>query len=364
MKKIVRVFFVSIMLFSLVILMTGCRIPMIGDSGPSMPSPVNRYEIGIMEYRDILLQRLGGFQKTDSYMSFPIAITTPDGCTVDMTGVTDEYVYEELYRLDKAIYGLKDDRKDYYQVINPNVIKNMNAVASLWKSYGVQRNLYGTMTVKTSRYGPTMGLCRSEPFWEQTIGAFCTGFLISEDIVVTAGHCTSTTSLQTCKIVFGYRMDSPTKVITTVPNQDVYGVKEVIARKKTEDGLDFAILRLDRKCNRTPLKLAQQDVKNGDYVYIIGYPVGLPIKYADDARVVSVSGKYTFNALLDAYGGNSGSPVFNSRDEVVGILVRGMPDFVTVGECRRSMMVPISAEEYFGEFVTKISQFIEFIPSN
>lgn len=307
------------------------------------------------EYRKILVHKLDD-NKTTTFMHIPSVVKSPDGKVVDIFRASEREVYEEFHRTNKVIYGLKDDRQDYYEVRNRKVRNNMDSVASLWKSYSVQRNINGTYTLRTRPFGESMRMCEDEPFYEQPVGAFCTGFLVGDDVLVTAGHCVNETSLMTMKVVFGYRMKNTRQPVTTVKSDNVYGVESVIQRRLTRDGLDYAVLRLDRKVtNRQPLCMAKRDVVEDENVYVIGYPVGLPIKYADDARVTDTDYSYTFQALLDTYGGNSGSPVFNDQHEVVGILVRGRTDFTFVDGCRRSVMVPLEEENWSGEHVTKVS---------
>jgi hypothetical protein len=69
-----------------------------------------------------------------------------------------------------------------------------------------------------------------------------------------------------------------------------------------------------------------------------------------------------FVANLDTYGGNSGSPVFNSEThKVEGILVRGETDFTTIGACTVSMRCPNTGCR--GEDCTRITEFAHLIPS-
>ena len=79
----------------------------------------------------------------------------------------------------------------------------------------------------------------------------------------------------------------------------------------------------------------------------MGHPSGLPLKYADGARVFETENDY-FSTNLDTFGGNSGSPVFNADTlEVEGILVRGDTDYVMDFESNgeRCMKVNICDQE-------------------
>ena len=94
---------------------------------------------------------------------------------------------------------------------------------------------------------------------------------------------------------------------------------------------------------------------------MIGHPCGLPQKFADGATVRDNTPKAFFVANLDTYGGNSGSPVFNSSNQAVeGILVRGENDFVTNGTCFVSLVCPTTGCR--GEDVTRASEWATKVP--
>lgn len=77
------------------------------------------------------------------------------------------------------------------------------------------------------------------------------------------------------------------------------------------------------------LKLAKDAPKIGDAVSIQGFPYGLPRLVTSRghmaARLLPLGPGYNLNDILDitVAGGNSGSPVFNSRGEVIGVLWGG-----------------------------------------
>lgn len=202
-----------------------------------------------------------------------------------------------------------------------------------------------------------IGLCKEEKFSSQYTGWInCTGFLVAEDIIVTAGHCMTfkmqaldnTQQIPMCntfKWVFDFKADSlnPAGQIENVPAENVYTCKKIIRAEHLafmadqqgkfvppqngNHGTDFAIIQLDRKVtgNRPALKLATTEPKAGDQMMTIGYPLALPLKYANNAHVLETKYDHFFVTDLDIVGGNSGSPVFNFKDEVVGIAVRSFP---------------------------------------
>lgn len=187
----------------------------------------------------------------------------------------------------------------------------------------------------TYRDRPT---CQDMPFRAQSTLATCTGFLIAEDLVVTAGHCvleedqyatnTYTHGCSQSYWVFNYGVDSITGDSLELPYEDVYQCDRVIDGAY-KDHKDYAIIRLRRKTiGKKPLTLNLNfDYKKNESVYVVGHPTGLPAKISDQAVIKDEPSKYFFVSDLDTFAGNSGSPIFNDQDEVIGILVSGEVDY-------------------------------------
>ncbi len=283
----------------------------------------------------------------------------------------------------KSIYG-DDDRLDYFEA-SPAMRSLADSVVSLWPSKQVTLE-NGEYKLRTIGFGDALNLCPGEKFREQPIGAFCSGTLVGDDIIMTAGHCiTDDKSCADARFVFGYNIDSDGGAArTSVPAKDVYTCKRIIKRDldRQADGLvntgiviigallgkqpgpDYALVQLDRKVEgRRPLAVDRSnDLKVGDRIFVIGHPVGLPVKVAGNASVRNTEPKAFFLTDLDTFGGNSGSAVFNARTrKIEGILVRGGTDFVdTAAGCKAQLK--IGQNEGKGEAVTKISVLRKYIP--
>lgn len=242
----------------------------------------------------------------------------------------------------KVVYGT-DDRKDLYNVTEPAIMESADSVVSLWRSGDVVDNGNGTSTLVTQNFGISRNLCQGEPFRNQPIGAFCTGFLIAPDIIATAGHCADHGNLHDIRFVFGYRMQNSSDAATIIDNSEIYSGTAILGRQLTNGGADWALVRLDRAVTNHAIVPIRRTgtIQNEQSLYVIGHPVGLPCKYAPGANVKDNGPASFFVANLDTYGGNSGSPVFNSTThEVEGILVRGEKDFIIAGNCAVSMVCP------------------------
>jgi hypothetical protein len=102
-------------------------------------------------------------------------------------------------------------------------------------------------------------------------------------------------------------------------------------------------------------------ISDGQAVHIIGFPMGLPVKFAGGAFVRDNRYRAVFTANLDAYPGNSGSPVFNSSThEVEGILFgREGGELVKQGDCYVSRVCPDTGCS--GEYSTRTTEFVQYI---
>lgn len=258
---------------------------------------------------------------------------------------------------EKVIYGT-DDRQDVVDVTDNLMIEKSRSTAGMFSTTALSLQTDGTYKVN----GKTLaqrGWCSSERFSNQMTAPVCTGFLIGSDVMVTAGHCVAKSG--DCKNylwAFDYKLANGTDTSTVIPKSSIYRCKAIlytVNSSTTKD--DYAVIRLDRKVtNRMPLEIRRTGkIADGTDLVLIGHPKGLPMKIAGGAKVRSNSATKFFVANTDSYGGNSGSPVFNSLTGIVeGILVRGEVDSVTTSTgCFVSKVCADSACR--GEDITRIT---------
>lgn len=277
----------------------------------------------------------------------------------------------------KSIYG-PDDRTDLFAVGGPErelILKTADSVVAMVEASSITDNNDGTSSIHGESFGTRYKLCADERFRDQTSVASCSGALVGEDLVLTAGHCIRTTAAaKSFRFIFGFRMVDEANGALRVPNRDIYPIKEIVARAETDKD-DWAIVRLERSVNGHPiLPIARYDANSpqpGDRkipdrakVFTIGHPCGLPAKYCGNATVQNNTANEYFIADLDTYGGNSGSPVFtirNGRHEIAGVLVRGLRDFdfLRANNCNISMRY---RENEAGESCTRTTRFAQHIP--
>ncbi len=261
----------------------------------------------------------------------------------------------------KVIYG-EDNRVDVIDSTNSMYVELSKSTAAMIDPSKIVRSGNGTVSLNGGSL-ESRGMCSSERFAEQPTVANCSGFLVGEDLLVTAGHCIRNKyDCANNRWVFDYKIDYKGQRKISVPETSVYKCKKVINQILSRyDQNDFALIQLDRKVtDRRVLSYRRKGkIKEGTNLVVIGHPTGLPTKIADGAYVKSLSGKY-FNANLDTYGGNSGSAVFNADTGVIeGILVRGATDYVYDSSrgCRVSNV--LANDEGEGEGVTYITNIPE-----
>ncbi len=135
------------------------------------------------------------------------------------------------------------------------------------------------------------------------------------------------------RFVFGYWM----KDARTAPAAIFRPSRSSPARRllggEAAETRDWALVRLDRPVPETIAKPVTDwtldPVQKGQKVFVIGFPSGIPLKYAPGAHVRDVANPGFFVAELDTFGGNSGSGVYDqATKKLVGVLVSGDADYV------------------------------------
>jgi hypothetical protein len=241
----------------------------------------------------------------------------------------------------KVIYG-EDNRRDVIEVSRADVRDIADSTVALIPNSSLSSRANGVIQIDTTQFGSDMNLCSGEPFFSQPIAAICSGSLVGDDLIATAGHCINASNCKDHSFVFGFKMVATNQAQEKISATEVYKCKDVVAHEYG-NGADYALVRLDRPVRgHRVLNLQQNPVSTGDQIYVVGHPSGLPTKVTDGATVREQKGAF-FVSNLDTYGGNSGSAVFNDKtNEIVGILVRGEDDFVydRTSKCYRSKVCP------------------------
>ncbi len=256
----------------------------------------------------------------------------------------------------KVIYGT-DDRL-------PPSIKDSKLIQKLSQSTaamiswnkmdfsGDSVDLSNNMTLTQDSY---FNICSNQRFANEINPANCSGFLIGDDILVTAGHCIrSQSDCDNNAWVFDFT--SGNKKLSK--KKSVFKCKKILASiLNSTDQNDFAVLKLDRSTGREflPMRTEGKVSKHASLV-LVGHPSGLPQKIAGNAGVRVNTIKNYFVANLDTFGGNSGSPVIDIDNEMIeGILVRGEKDYAFDSRQGCNVVYECANTSCRGEDVTRIT---------
>jgi len=243
---------------------------------------------------------------------------------------------------EKAIFG-DNSMQDYYQVSD-----ELKKLADSTVAFVNKKSLVYDAKTKTYKVAKEIKLSANyvddnEDFVNQDVLSFCSGAYVGNSYIISAGHCVDTSDKDAFNyydnvyVVFGWRYDSDNTPVLSFNEDQVYTIKEVKIREYTSsissfNALlnsyeDYSLSVLDRDpVNKKALIVDKNpDINTGKKVFTIGYPLGMAVKIdrPEDSEIKLV-GKNTFQTNIDAFGGNSGSPVFDSNTKkIIGILVTG-----------------------------------------
>lgn len=182
-------------------------------------------------------------------------------------------------------------------------------------------------------------LCAGERFAGQPSASICSGTLIDDDLVLTAGHCAPDRAfVRSFSWVFDYHYVAD-GVRESIDASDVYaGAELLVHSEQSSPLLDYAVVQLDRPVvGRSPADIRRDAtaLAVGTGVNVLGFGMGLPLKFDAGGTILNdhATRLDTFITNSDTFEGNSGAGVFDDAGVLIGILVTGAQDYDTSGTC-------------------------------
>lgn len=265
-----------------------------------------------------------------------------------------------------VVYG-SDDRVEVFN--HPDTeLRDIaeQSIVALIPSFRISRAPGGTYDLSTDSLKDVRDLCEGERFGDQPTAAACSGVLIDDDLVLTAGHCIDDhTPCASYSYVFNYHYDEPNG-LATIRDEDVYLCKRVVSQgsaRSTEYTPDFAVVQLDRPVEgdqapaviRPATALAEQEA-----LAMIGFGSGLPAKIDSGGSVADPRAATLdfFVANVDAFQGHSGSATFDSENRLAGILIGGRTPDYTYPDGQTCLRVSVYQDAQAGELVHSIAPIV------
>ena len=164
---------------------------------------------------------------------------------------------------------------------------------------------------------------------------YCTGAFIAENLVLTAQHCIDDAEEEGQRVRIG-TYDDYIDTQATFRNRR-WRYFDIVA---SDSGNDLALLRLAEGepslRSYEILELALADPRNGEFVFCMGHPRGLgwTLTYGVVSQATRVGAAATpgndnrtifVQSSAQAFFGNSGGPLMNSDNQIIGVVSRGGP---------------------------------------
>lgn len=128
--------------------------------------------------------------------------------------------------------------------------------------------------------------------------------------------------------------------------QDIWAAKLILADSKT----DLALLQIiDGSFNpppTVPYLIESEEIEVGEKVFTLGYPLVASMGVHSKLAVGSISSLHgyqslssTYQTTVEVYAGNSGSPLFNEKGKLVGLLRNKHADAIKASYALKSVFI-------------------------
>ncbi len=276
---------------------------------------------------------------------------TPKSEKIKLSGLKDIDLLRQRLKYGKKLFYGKNDvtAVPSFSVLPAGVRNSAKCVCAIIDTNFMKKNGDGYVLLSgclQDKKPLGLELCTNEKFLTEITPCNGTGWAFKSNAIITAEHSALTIDkAQQYYYVFGL-IENTSNVF--IPASRVYKAKAMIEKKVEDKDYDFSIIQLDKTIDPDLIGILKESTQltTEDTLYMLGHPNGLPIKYTPNGLIFSVTSS-SITTNLDAYKGNSGSPVFNSKTHAIeGILIEGDTDFEPSEEgCAQSVSYITKAPE-------------------
>lgn len=214
----------------------------------------------------------------------------------------------------ETIYG-SDDRVNISELSDPALASGI--VVGIAHRFARQNPSITPMTLQ-ERYR----VCAGVPFSGEPAIGDCTGIHVGGGIVLTAQHCVPNNyGCEKLSWAFNYTDQYASAPLIELP--DLYQCEKILASNST---LDAVLIKL-KDAKNLPKQTIDFRLGGAETVFAIGSPLGLPLKHSGTGPAIQESSTHLL-AVIDVFRGNSGSPIFNTENQLIGMLTSGGEDFM------------------------------------
>ena len=138
----------------------------------------------------------------------------------------------------------------------------------------------------------------------------------------------------------GHVADAATDFEVTIKTQsDGYTYTGKVMWKDTRR--DFALLKISDQADIMPAKLACRSPVVGEKITVVGWPDGTPSAIRVGGYIGSIEGKNgpwidSYITIAPIFFGNSGGPAYDEKGELLGLMVGGLREQMTL-----SILIPL-----------------------
>ena len=224
----------------------------------------------------------------------------------------------------------EDNRVDFFS-FSDEIKEVSQASIALIPKKNLKQLANGDYIVVGRTLQNVFNMCLDAKFSFEKVIVNCSASLISNNILLTAAHCIDQNDKNLDKdsyyAVFDYKRKSDTTEDILIKKENVFLLEKELYHNfdlSFKTGMDLALYKLNKATMRKPLIVNIEELEVGDTISILGYPLGIPMKFADDSLITKINkSENSFRHFLDTFSVNSGSPILNDRLEVIGVHVRG-----------------------------------------